>query len=291
MKSDQQLNKPFNLPVYIANFIIKGLLLTCMMCPHMSFAQQQQTYYCFSYYKILPGKDHELRKMMETVDAKVQQNRVNNGAISSWYLYEVLSPTGSSAEYDHVVITTTNSFKNSFESPYTFDSALKKTFPGKDAKFFADYYSRQNETWRLVNQEIYAGIAVADSSFPGGSSLKYIVIDFMQPKPGMGAQYFKTETDTFRLIHRERVKLDDISQWAFLQLAFPFDTKTSYSYLALNFYKDLDRMFGNAKYEEGLKKTFPTVELSELFQSAAAARDNPRAELLRLVLHALPVKR
>ncbi|HET9435160.1 MAG TPA: hypothetical protein VFO37_15450 [Chitinophagaceae bacterium] len=290
MKWNQQRDKPFNLPVYFANLIITGLLLTCMMCTQMSFAQQQQTYYCFSYYKILPGKEHELRKLIETVDAKVQQNRVNSRAISSWYLYELFSPIGSSAEYDYVVITTTNRFKKSFESNYAFDSALKKTFPGKDAKFFADYYSRKNETWRLVKQEVYAGIAVADSSFPGGSQLKYIVVDFMQPKPGMGAQYFKTETDTFRLIHKKRVKLDDISQWAFLQLAFPYDTKTGYSYLALNFYKDLDRMFGNAKYEEGLKATFPNVALSDLFQSAVAARDNPRAELLRLVLYALPAK-
>ena len=291
MKWNQQLSKPYNLFVYFANFIITGLLLTCMACPHMSLAQPQQTYYCFSYYKILPGKEQELNKILETVDAKVQQNRVNSGAISSWYLYEVFSPVGNSAEYDYVEIATTNSFKNSFESPYTFDNALKKTFPGKDSKFFADYYYRQNQTWRLVKQEVYAGIAVADSSFPVGSQLKYIVIDFMQPKPGMGAQYFKTETDTFRLIHKERVKLDDISQWAFLQLAFPFDAKTGYSYLALNFYKDLDRMFGNAKYAEGLKATFPNMALNDLFQSASAARDNPRAELLRLVLYALPVRR
>lgn len=186
MKRIQQLNKHLNLSVYLANSIITGLLLTCVMCPHMSFAQQQQTYYCFSYFKLLPGKEHELRKMIATVDVKVQQNRVNSGTISSWYLYEVFSPMGSSVEYDYVMITNTTSFKNSFESPYTFDSALKKTFPGKDAKFFADYYSRQNETWRLVKQEVYAVIAVADSSFPGGPQLKYIVIDFMQPKPGMG---------------------------------------------------------------------------------------------------------
>jgi hypothetical protein len=75
------------------------------------------------------------------------------------------------------------------------------------------------------------------------------------------------------------------------QFAFPFDTKAGYSYLALNFYKDLDRMFGVAKYGEGLKNTFPNLALTDLFESSAATRDNPRAEILRLVLYALPVKR
>lgn len=67
MKRIQQLNEHLNLSVYLANFIITGLLLTCMMCPHMSFAQQQRTYYSFSYFKLSPGKEHEVRKMIETV--------------------------------------------------------------------------------------------------------------------------------------------------------------------------------------------------------------------------------
>lgn len=285
-----KLNEPLTVSNNFASakILISGLLWICMIWPAETSAQ---TFYSFSYYKIAPGKEHELRRMLESVDYRVQQARVNREAITSWYLYEVLSPTGSSAEYDRLIITTSNSFKNIFESPYTFDSALKKTFPEKDAKFFADYYSRQMESWKLIKQEVYAGMAVADSSFPAGSQLKYIVSDFMQPKPGMGAQYVKSEIDTFRLVHKERVKLDDISQWALLQLAMPFDMKIGYSYLALNFYKDLDRMFGPAKYGEGLKKAFPNADLNELFQSASVTRDNPRAEILRLVLYALPVNR
>ncbi|HJS53214.1 MAG TPA: hypothetical protein VJ765_01685, partial [Chitinophagaceae bacterium] len=131
MKKTQQLNR----------LVIGGLLFVCTIYPHMISAQQQQTFYSFSYYKIMPGKEHELGSMMKAVDSKVQQERVNKGAISSWYFYEVLNPTGSSAEYDYVMITTANSFKNTLETPYTFDSAFKKTFPGKDFNFFADYYS------------------------------------------------------------------------------------------------------------------------------------------------------
>src|SRR4030095_10720979 len=158
MKWNQELNKPFNISVYFAfsNFIIGGLLLACMIYPGITSAQPQQTFHCFSYYKILPGKEHELRSMVEAVDSKVQQERVNSGAISAWYLYEVLSPSGSSAEYDYVIVTTTNRYKSIFESLYTFDSALKKIFPGKDAKFFADYDSKVIGVCRLVKEEIYA---------------------------------------------------------------------------------------------------------------------------------------
>src|SRR4030095_3605157 len=176
MKWNQEPNRSLSLsfPAW-ARLTIGGLLVASMVYPNMTSAQQQQIFYCVSYYKISPGKERELQNTMTTVDSKVQQERVNKGAISSWYLYEVLSPIGSSAEYDYVMITTSNSFKNTFETLYTFDNAFKKIFARKDAKFFADYNSRLAGTWKLVKQEIYAGLAVADSSLPSGSQLKYIV--------------------------------------------------------------------------------------------------------------------
>jgi len=287
-----KLNKQFNLSIYfaLANFITGGLLLACIVYPGIISAQAQRTWYRFSYYKILPGKERELRSMMETVDAKVQQERVNSGAITGWYVYEMLSPTGSSAEYDYVTVTATNSHNSIFETTYTFDSAFKKIFPGKDAKFFADYYSKLSIVCSLAKEEVYAEFAVADSSSQDGFKFKYLIVDFMQPKPEKGGEYYKMETDTFRLIHKERIKLGAISQWAFLGLQWPFDMKTRYSDLAINFYNDMDMIF-DSKYTEALKTTFPTVELGNLFKSSSALRDNPKADFMRLVLSALPEKR
>ena len=82
----------------------------------------------------------------------------------------------------------------------------------------------------------------------------------------------------------------DISQWACFSLMLPYDTKTGYSVLTLNFYNDLDAIT-TAKYIEALKITFPAVDLSRLFQSVAALRDNPRADLWQLLLYAVPGKR
>ncbi len=283
-----KLNKQFALSRYFANvnFIIGSLLLACMICPYITSAQQQ-TFYCVTYYKILPGKESELQSAMENVDAKVQKERVNKGAISGWYLYKVLSPSGSSTEYDYVSITIVNRYKNIFETPYTFDSAFRKTFPGKDVNFFADYHSKNTALCKTVKEEIYTGLALADSSTINGFPYKYVVVDFMQPKPDKFGQYMKMELDTFRLVHKERIKLGDISQWACLQLALPYDTKTGYSFLALNFYNDLDNMT-SSKYVEALRNIFPSVDIGNLLQSSAAMRDNPKADLMRLVLYASP---
>jgi hypothetical protein len=93
----------------------------------------------------------------------------------------------------------------------------------------------------------------------------------------------KNELDTFRLIHKERIKLGALSQWAFLQHLTPFDTKIDYSYLAMNFYPTIEMLFGPSKYGDGIKNVFPAVSLSDLFKTALPLRDNPRAEYLRLV--------
>lgn len=143
---------------------------------------------------------------------------------------------------------------------------------------------------KLIKEEIYTGITLADSSSKDGFQSKYIVSDFMQPKPDKFGEYLKMETDTFRIIHRERIKLGDISQWGCFGLMLPYDTKIGYSFLCLNFYTDLDSMM-SSKYVEALKNTFPTVDLGRLFQASAALRDNPRADFWQLVAHAAPTKR
>jgi hypothetical protein len=257
-----------------------------MINPNMTSAQRQPTYYRISYYKAVPGKEEKLHSMMRDVDAKVQQARINSRATSGWYFYKLLSPSGSGTDYDYMAVTIINSYKNIFDSPYPFDSALRKTFSKKDAKFFADYYARSNEVMKLIKEEIYAGIALADSSSKDGFQSKYIVSDFMQPKPDKFGDYLKMETDTFRVIHKERIKLGDISQWGCFSLMLPYDTKIGYSVLCFNFYNDLDAMT-TSKYVEALKNTFPTVDLGRLFQSSASLRDNPRADLWQLVSYAV----
>jgi hypothetical protein len=244
-----------------------------------------------SYYKVVPGKEEVLHNMMTSVDAKVQQERINGSAILGWYMYKLLSPAGTSADYDYMTVTIVNRYKHLFEPTYTFDSALKRTFSKKDTKFLTDYRTQLNEARKLIKEEIYAGVALADSSSQDGFQSKYIISDFMQPKPDKFGDYMKAEVDTFRIIHRERIRIGgDISQWACFYLMLPYDTKIGYSVLTFNFYNDLDAIT-TAKYAEALKNTFPTVDLSRLFQSVASMRDNPRADLWQLVSFASPVKR
>lgn len=111
------------------NFLWRAFLLVSLLCPDKSFAQQSPTYYRISYYKVVPGNEEKLSGMMREVDAKVQLARTNSRAISGWYFYKLLSPAGSSTDYDYMAVTIINRYKDIFEPPYTFDSALKKTFP------------------------------------------------------------------------------------------------------------------------------------------------------------------
>jgi len=112
----------------------------------------------------------------------------------------------------------------------------------------------------------------------------------MQPTPGKFGEYLKMETDTFRIIHKERIKLGDISQWGCFAIMLPYDTRTGYSVLCFNFYNDLDAMT-TSKYVEALRNTFPTVDLSRLFQSSAALRDNPKADFWELISFATSANR
>ena len=232
-----------------------------------------------------------MHSLVTNLDARAQQARINADVISGWYFYKLLSPKGTSTDYDYMTVTIIKRYKHIFEPTYSFDSALKKTSSKKDTQFLTSYYRRLNESRKLIKEEIYAGVALADSSSRDGFQSKYIISDFMQPKPDKIGDYLKAEVDTFRIIHRERIKLGgDISQWACLSLMLPYDMKTGYSFLTFNFYNDLDAIT-TAKYVVAIKNTFPRVDLGRLFQSASALRDNPRADLWQLVAYAAPSMR
>src|SRR5262245_44413300 len=90
------------------NLIAMALLLASMIWPVISSAQQPATVYCISYYKAVPGKENELYNMIKSVDAKVQQTRIKSAAILGWYFYKLLSPSGSSTDYDYMTVTIVN---------------------------------------------------------------------------------------------------------------------------------------------------------------------------------------
>lgn len=214
-------------------------------CIFPGLVSAQTTYYCLAYFKVPAARETQFLAEMRTTGARGE------------CLYKVLSPSGGNTEYNYVRITTVRGFKNAF--------------------------ARSAGATQPVKEEVYAGLAFADSSSADPLRSKYAVVDFMQPKPDKFGEYIKMETDTFRIIHRERIRLGDISQWACLQLALPFDTKIGYSIVDFNFYNNLEDML-SSKYTEALKNTFPAADLGRLFRSAGAMRDNPKADLLQQVL-------
>ena len=255
------------------------------------YAQEgQAVYHSVMFFKVNPGKNDQFLNQMREINSKVQQERCKSGHWLGWFFYQVLMPTGSESEYDYTTVSITNKFKNLFEDPYPFDSALHKAFPGQDEKFFDNFYDQSRENRKFVKRQVYGAIGFADSAaLQNSRPAQYIELAFMKSKPGRENQYVKMEMDTFRLIHKERIKLNAMSQWGFYSLWMPYNTSTPYNFVCANFYDNLDMMV-DGKYPEALKKTFPKVNIDKLFTSIDKNRDMVMAELWKLVLYQQPTQ-
>lgn len=274
----------------MAVIIIVAIIL--LMQPKVMVAQANPTLYSSVYFfKVNPGKGDQFMNLMKDVNSKVQEERCKSGNLAGWYLYRVLMPAGSQSEYDYAAVSIVTKFKNLFEDPYPFDSALHKVFAGKDEKFFTDFYEKSTEARTIVKRQIYSAISFADSSkLQNADPYKYIELAFMKSKPGKTNDYVKKEVDTFRLIHKERIQMKALSQWGFYSLDLPYNMSNAYDFVCANFYDDIDMMV-DGKYPAALKKVFPKVKIDNLFNSISKSRDMVMSEIWKLALYQQPANK
>jgi hypothetical protein len=269
--------------------VIFIITISLLLLPGPVCAQQNPTLYSNVYFfKVNPGKGDLFMSLMKEVNSKIQEERCKSGHWAGWYLYRVVMPAGSASEYDYAAVSLTTKFKNLFDDPYPFDSALHKAFAGKDEKFFTDFYQKSTEARTIVKRQIYSAISFADSSkLQTGGPYKYLELAFMKSKPGKTNEYIKKEVDTFRLIHKERIQMKAMSQWGFYSLELPYNMNNAYDFVCANFYDDID-MLMDGKYPEALKKVFPKVKMDNLFNTVSKSRDMVMSELWKLELYQLP---
>ena len=133
----------------------------------------------------------------------------------------------------------------------------------------------RSELWRLVDQT--APRTAADASAPPS---KYIIVDFMQSKPGV--DYVAVERELWKPVHQDRVKSGALVSWALYELVLPGGTSYPYDYATVNAmssFADLNVMFPDDLF----KRVLPNISITDIGNRTGASRDLTRHELWVLV--------
>jgi hypothetical protein len=230
------------------------------------------------YMKVAPGKTDEYVRLEQQVWKAFHQQRVNNKQMVAWGLYDVPFTADTHREYDYV---TANVFDNMAATEGTgMLAAFQRLHPGKAGTTLLTQTdaARQivrSELWRLLDQT--APRTAADASAPPS---KYIIVDFMQSKPGV--DYVAVERELWKPVHQDRVKSGALMSWALYELVLPGGTSYPYDYAtvnSMNSFADLNVMYPDDLF----KRVLPNISIPDLAKRTGDSRDLARHELWVLV--------
>lgn len=261
------------------------LFFTMQVSVHAQQANSKPPVYIgYLYIKTEPGKFDTYDSLLRNYTKKIFDKEVQGGDFMSWQMYEVLSPSGANAEYNLVGVTVTNKFELLLDPPGTNKEIFKKHFPNISDKQYADIAKKFASSRTLVKREIYTqSSSTSDDGPPTQSPAKYVQVDYMTPQPGKGADYAKMEGETFKAIHKERIKLGALKGWVLLEKVLPGDTDDPAPFVTVNFYDDFNSML-NGKYEEAKKAAYPNSDIDKMFTEVNTVKKRQQVQVWKLMM-------
>lgn len=250
-----------------------------------SYAQNKAktpVYVGYMYIKTEPGKSDVYDSLLKTYTKKAFDQEIKDGKYISWQVYDVLSPFGDEAPYDIVGVAVTTKFDELIDPPGSNKEVFSKAFPEMTDAQVSDVMKAFASSRKFVRREIYQEISsTADDGPPTKTPAKYVQVDYMTPVAGKEQQYARMESETFRPIHKQRMKLGALKGWVLLQKILPGDSEDPSPYVTVNFYDNFDGMM-DGKYEQAIKAAYPASDANKMFASVGAVKKRQRIEVWKL---------
>lgn len=252
------------------------LSLCFVLAGTLSHGQTAPTVYTLTtLQKVEQVNTTEYEKVMVDYWKAVHQLRKQNGKITNWALYRVRF-AGASNEYNYVTVSYYDSFAKT-EPNDNYPELMKAANPKADA---AAILSQTLKARTLQRAVMYRRV---DATNPAAAPKprKYVMINFMQPKSGMNADYVKIEREDFKPVHQARVNSGSMVGWGLYTLVHPWGSSNDHQFVTADVYADYAQL--GEDMEPYWKKLNPGKEIQPLFDKLEKSRNAVRTELWELV--------
>ena len=268
----------------MAGYLFLFLFTAFFSGVHAQTTPPKPVYVSYSYLKTLPGKFDAYDSLLRNYSKKIVDREIKDGNYLQWSVYEVLMPTGEQADHNVVVIVVSHKLDQLLDPPGTAKEVFAKNFPELSEAKRAGIMSSYGTNRTLVKKEIYSVISsTGENGPPTKTPAKYVQVDYMTPVAGKEQDYVKMETETFKPVHLERIKLGAAKGWVMLGKILPGDTNDPAPFVTVNFYDNFDGMM-DGKYNEAVKKAHPNTDADKLFASIGTVKKGQRIEVWKLMM-------
>jgi len=245
--------------------------------PLQSRAQDSLHLFSITYIKLKdPMHAKQYEALLNYYGKAVGEYGLKTGRIQGYYVLKVIMPIGSSSECDYEVVVTSNNINVLLDDT---SAVLKNAIPGMTDDMVKGVNEQYNGIRTIVKKEIYNTTDWIDIT----SSPKYIELDYMKPADGKYSDYIKAERETWKPVHKERMKLGALSGWDLNEKIMPASDKEPFDVVTANFYDSLPMML-DAKYAQAFKTVWPKMDINKVGTDIGALRTMVKSELLKIML-------
>ena len=259
--------------------LVTALLFACLLTSVTTLrAQQQRLYAVIDYMHIPDDKSAKDYIALEKLWSRIHQKACDAGICRGWYVDRV-----------------ENGGRNDFVTIRVYDSLDKTTEPWPDSLtkglFSSQEEAQLNQTTQirqLTHSELWEIEASAIKDLQDDSS-HYAVINFMKPKPGKDAEYYKTEKELICKVHKFRVDGGQMNAWYFLSRVYPSGYDAEYDFITADIYTD--KAASEQPFDEKLVQKALGKDDSVKAMGVLDLRTVVRREVWHQVLRVLPSKK
>jgi len=225
--------------------------------------------------KVAPGQDDAYLQVEQKLWKPIHEARIKAGKALAWYLYRVVSPSGTLVDHNYVTVAVYDAFEAT-ENPYP-DDLLAKIVPAQGR---AEFMRKTGASRDLVRSELWRGIP--DALIPAsGEPAPYLNVELMKVPAGGEDAYIEVEK-VWKKLHEVRVKDGTLANWGAYVRLQPEGSDYPYNFATVNayrHYKDLDGL----DFAALVQKANIGMSVNELGDRTGKARDLVRGELWALV--------
>lgn len=254
------------------NYLL-GILL-CFFASTISSQNSATRYYVMDYMKV-ESNNVENYLACEKAWKKIHLHKVESGAIEGWGLERIVSPVGSSTEYNFV---TRQIFKDrnqlaEYQSNKYFPDNWESLLTPKEIELV-------NQTGKLrthVKSEIWSSEEREVSEDMSDSD--YAVINYFKvPKGVSRTQHLNMERDLWQPFHQQKIKDGEMKAWILLNRELPMGSDYDYDIITVDVYKDLHQ-FWEPFDDEGFVKLHPGKSMEDLWAKTIEVGKRTSAEI------------
>lgn len=234
-----------------------SLIFTFLISLSFAFAQDEgPTFVVVDYMKVKP-ENVEAYLKVEKVWKKIHAARVKAGQMEYWELSSLLSPYGTSQEYNY---KTANIYKGNKKLADHFTgsmSDLSDILTAEEIKIL----NTTNSVRDLVKEEVYV---IDQQVFRQGADNKIIVDNYMQLQEGASlADHSSYEKEVWLPVHKARIDDGNMGGWANLNLVMPQGADREHHAITVDFYESLDQ-YMMPWFDKYFAKIHPGKDLAKM---------------------------